>query len=69
MASERPEYYRARAAEERSAAAHAPTPALARVHADLAAMYDRMAKEADSQATERKRALAQQAEAYVEEIA
>jgi len=47
MASERPEYYRARAAEERSAATHAPTPALARVHDDLAAMYDRQAKEAE----------------------
>jgi len=65
MASEQPDYYRARAAEERNAAASAPTPALARVHDDLAAMYDRMA----SQATERKRALAEQAEAYVEEIA
>ncbi len=47
MASERPEYYRARAAEERSAAARAPTASLARVHDDLAAMYDRMAKEAE----------------------
>jgi hypothetical protein len=65
MSSERPEYYLARAAEERAAAASAPTPALARVHDDLAAMYGRMA----SQATERKRALAQQAEAYVEELA
>jgi hypothetical protein len=46
MASERPEYYRARAAEERDAAS-APTPALARVHDALAAMYDRMAKEAE----------------------
>jgi len=47
MASERPEYYRARAAEERIAAASAPTAALARVHDDLATMYDRMAKEAE----------------------
>jgi hypothetical protein len=47
MASERPEYYRARAAEERNAAVSAPNAALARVHADLAAMYDRMAKEAE----------------------
>jgi hypothetical protein len=47
MASERPEYYRARAAEERSSAVKAPTAAIARVHDDLAAMYDRMAKEAD----------------------
>lgn len=46
MASERPEYYRARAAEERASAASAPTPAIARVHADLAAMYDRMGQEA-----------------------
>ena len=67
MASERPEYYRARAAEERDAAASAPAAALARVHDDLAAMYDRMARE--SQATERKRVLAEQAEACVEEIA
>ena len=47
MASERPEYYRARAAEERASAASAPTPALARVHVDLAAMYDRMARQAE----------------------
>lgn len=47
MASKRPEYYRARAAEERSAAAHAPTAALARVHIDLAMMYDRQTKEAE----------------------
>jgi len=47
MASERPEYYRDRAAEERAAANQAPTAALARVHDDLAAMYDRMAREAE----------------------
>lgn len=47
MASERPEYYLARAAEERDAAACAPTPAIARTHSDLAAMYDRMAREAE----------------------
>ena len=47
MASRRPEYYRARAAAERSAAAGAPTAALARVHEDLAAMYDRQAREAE----------------------
>ena len=47
MSAERPEYYRSRAAEERSAAAHAPNPAIARTHSDLAAMYDRMAKEAE----------------------
>ncbi|HET9337258.1 MAG TPA: hypothetical protein VFO12_12720 [Sphingomicrobium sp.] len=47
MASERPEYYRARAAEERAAAASAPTAAIARTHNDLAVMYDRMAKEAE----------------------
>ena len=46
MASERPEYYIDRAAEERRSAADAPTAALARVHEDLAAMYDRMAREA-----------------------
>ena len=47
MSSERPEYYRARAAEERAAAASAPTPALAQVHNDLAAMYERMAQEGE----------------------
>jgi hypothetical protein len=47
MASERPEYYRDRAAEERASAASAPTPAIARTHNDLAAMYDRMAREAE----------------------
>ena len=47
MASERPEYYRDRAAEERASAASAPTPAIASVHVDLAAMYDRQAKEAE----------------------
>jgi hypothetical protein len=47
MASERPEYYRTRAAEERASAANAPTPAIGRVHDDLAAMYDRQAKEAE----------------------
>jgi hypothetical protein len=47
MASETREYYLARAAEERSAAARAPTPNLARVHDDLAAMYDRQAKDAE----------------------
>lgn len=47
MASERPEYYLARAAEERNSASGAPTPAIARVHEDLAAMYDRMAREAE----------------------
>jgi hypothetical protein len=47
MASEQPDYYRARAAEERNAAASAPTASLARVHDDLATMYDRMAKEVE----------------------
>ena len=47
MSSERPEYYRSRAAEERDAAASAPNASLARVHEDLAAMYDRMAREAE----------------------
>ncbi len=47
MSSEHPEYYRTRAAEERAAAASAPNATLARVHNDLAAMYDRMAKEAE----------------------
>ena len=47
MASELPEYYRARATGERAAAASAPTAAIARTHNDLAVMYDRMAKEAE----------------------
>ncbi len=47
MASERPQYYLARAAEERDAAASAPSATLARVHHDLAAMYDRMAREVE----------------------
>ncbi len=47
MSAERPEYYRSRAAEERDAAARAPNTAIARTHNDLAAMYDRMAKEAE----------------------
>ena len=47
MSSERPEYYRNRAAEERDAAAKAPKPALARVHDELASMYDQMAREAE----------------------
>jgi len=46
MASEQRVYYLARAAEERSSALSAPNPAIARTHNDLAAMYDRMAKEA-----------------------
>lgn len=47
MASEQREYYLARAVAERDAAASAPNAALARVHDDLAAMYDRMAKDAE----------------------
>ena len=49
MASETREYYLARAAEERSAAARAPNASLARVHDDLAAMYERMAREAEKE--------------------
>lgn len=47
MACETREYYLARAAEERDAAARAPNPAIARTHDDLAAMYERMAKAAE----------------------
>lgn len=47
MASERPEYYRARAAEERSAAASAPSRSIFRFHDEMAEMYDRMAREAE----------------------
>lgn len=56
MPSERPEYYLSRAAEERIAASRAPNAAIARTHDDLAAMYDRMAKEAER---EREPALAE----------
>ena len=44
MASEQRDYYLGRADEERDAAASAPNASLARVHEDLAAMYDRMAR-------------------------
>ena len=47
MPAQQPEYYRSRAAEERNAASRAPNAAIARTHADLAAMYDRMAKDAE----------------------
>jgi hypothetical protein len=47
MPAEQPDYYRNRAAEERDAAARAPNPGLVRVHQDLAAMYDRLAREAE----------------------
>jgi hypothetical protein len=47
MSSERPEYYRSRAAEERKAAASAPNAGIFRFHDELAAMYERMAKEAE----------------------
>jgi hypothetical protein len=50
MASETREYYLARAAEERDAAASAPNAGIARVHEELATMYDRMAKEAEREA-------------------
>ena len=45
MASHKPAYYLDRAAEEREAAAVAPTSALAKVHQELAAMYERKARE------------------------
>ena len=47
MPSERPEYYRNRAAEERNAASRAPSASIARFHDELATMYDRMAKDAE----------------------
>ena len=47
MSSERPEYYRSRAAEERNAASQAPTASIFRFHDEMATMYDRMAKEAE----------------------
>ena len=50
MSSEHPDYYRSRAAEERDAAASAPNAGIARVHEELATMYDRMAKEAEREA-------------------
>ena len=46
MASERPEYYRARAAEERRAASLAPNAGVFRFHDEMAAMYDRKARAA-----------------------
>ena len=45
MASERPEYYRARAAEERDSAARAPSRSVFRFHDEMAAMYERKARE------------------------
>lgn len=45
MASEQRQYYLARAAEERASAVSAPNRNIARVHGDLATMYDRMARE------------------------
>lgn len=50
MASETRDYYLARAAEERDAAARAPTRGIFRFHDELAAMYDRKAKEAEREA-------------------
>ena len=47
MASETREYYRDRAAEERDAAARAPSRSIFRFHDEMAAMYDRMAREAE----------------------
>lgn len=47
MLSQRPEYYRNRAADEREAAAKAPRPGIFRFHDELADMYDRMAEEAE----------------------
>jgi len=44
MAFDQLDYCLARAAEERGAAASAPSPALARTHEELAAMYERQAK-------------------------
>ena len=47
MASEQRDYFLARATEERASAASAPNASIARVHEDLAAMYDRLAKDAE----------------------
>jgi hypothetical protein len=47
MASERPEYFRNRAAEERAAAASAPNRGIFRFHDEMAAMYERRAKVAE----------------------
>jgi hypothetical protein len=47
MASETRDYYLARAAEERDAASHAPTRSIFRFHDEMAAMYDRKAREAE----------------------
>lgn len=47
MASEQRDYYLARAAEERDAAAHAPNRSIFRFHDEMAAMYDRKARDAE----------------------
>lgn len=47
MSSEPPKYYRARAAEERDAAARAPNRSIFSFHEEMAAMYERMAKDAE----------------------
>lgn len=52
MPSERPEYYRARAAEERQAASTAPTRGIFRFHDEMAGMYERLAHEADRELAE-----------------
>lgn len=52
MASEQPEYYRARAAEERRAAASAPSRSIFRFHDEMAAMYDRKARESERQSVQ-----------------
>jgi hypothetical protein len=47
MATEGPRYYRDRAAEERSAADSAPNRGIFRFHDEMAAMYERKAREAE----------------------
>ena len=50
MAAETGEYYRSRAAEERDAAANAPSRSIFRFHDEMASMYERQAREAEKEA-------------------
>ena len=49
MSSQKPDYYRARAAEERKAAAKAREPNVAGLHQQMAEMYDAMVEEMGKQ--------------------
>ncbi|HYC95251.1 MAG TPA: hypothetical protein VEB39_06080 [Sphingomicrobium sp.] len=51
MTSHDLEYYRARAAEERQAAANASRIEVRRIHLDLARLYEEMARQPEPRAT------------------